>query len=182
MSTKKYPLMPKATAVWLIENTALTFKQIGEFCGIHELEIKGIADGEVASSVMAVDPVTSGQLSQEEIEKCSKNPEASLKLQTNATYDELCKKKKKVTKYTPIARRQDKPDAALWLLKNIPDIKDADVIKLIGTSKSTLESIKTKAHWNMTNIVPKDPVLLGLCSQADLNNIQEKTRLANENK
>ncbi|GAB4169972.1 MAG: DUF1013 domain-containing protein [Rickettsiaceae bacterium] len=182
MSKKQqYPLMAKATAVWLVENTALTFKQIADFCGIHELEVKGIADGEVATGIMGVDPVTSGQLDKEEIERCSKDPSLTLKLKTSAAYDSVKKTSRKGTKYTPIARRQDKPDAIYWLLKNYPDIKDSDIIKLIGTTKSTVAAIKDRTHWNMSNIRQRDPVLLGICSQIDLDRIIEKSKLEANN-
>lgn len=165
---KKYPLMPKATAVWLIDNTKLTFKQIADFCGIHELEVKGIADGEVASGIIGVDPVVSGQLEKEEIERCSNDPSASLRLKVSAAYEAVAKNRKKTAKYTPVARRQDKPDAIYWLVKNYPEIKDSIIIKLIGTTKSTVEAIRQRTHWNMANIRQRDPVLLGICSQTDL--------------
>lgn len=177
MSKKQqYPLMPKATAIWLVENTSLTFKQIADFCGIHELEVKGIADGEVANSIMGVDPVIAGQLGKEEIERCSKDSKLSLKLKTDSVYEAVSKANKKGARYTPIARRQDKPDAIYWLIKNHPEIKDADIIKLIGTTKTTLEAIKGRSHWNMTNIRQRDPVLLGICSQLDLDRVIEKAK------
>ena len=176
MSNKqKYPLMPKATASWLVENTALTFNQIADFCGMHELEVKGIADGEISANIMPIDPVITGQLDKEEIERCTKDRNARLKLKSNSEYDAITKKSKKA-KYTPIARRQDKPDAIYWIIKNHPEIKDADIIKLIGTTKTTLEAIKTRAHWNMSNIRQRDPVLLGICSQVDLDRIIDKSR------
>lgn len=175
---KKLPLMPKATAVWLVDNTKLTFKQIADFCGIHELEVKGIADGEVASGVMGIDPITTGQLDKEEIERCSKDPNSLLKLKISAAYEAVKQgSKKKTSKYTPIARRQDKPDAIYWLLKNFPDIKDTTIIKLIGTTKSTVESIRNRTHWNMANIRQRDPVLLGICSQVELDKVIEKAKL-----
>ncbi len=177
MSNKqKYPLMPKATASWLVENTALTFNQIAVFCGMHELEVKGIADGEISANIMPIDPVITGQLDKEEIERCTKDPNASLKLKANNEYDAITKKSKKA-KYTPIARRQDKPDAIYWIVKNHPEVKDADIIKLIGTTKTTLEAIKTRTHWNMSNIRQRDPVLLGICSQIALDRIIEKSRV-----
>lgn len=178
---KKLPLMPKATAVWLIDNTKLTFKQIADFCGMHELEAKGIADGEVANGVVGIDPVVSGQLDKEEIERCSKDPSAKLQLKVSVAYEAVSKSRKKSgAKYTPIARRQDKPDAIYWLIKNFPEIKDADIIKLIGTTKSTLEAIRSRSHWNMANIRQRDPVLLGICSQTDLDKVIETTRLEAE--
>lgn len=178
MSTKqKSPLMPKATAVWLVDNTALTFKQIADFCGLHELEVKGIADGEVASGIMGIDPVaTSGQLDKAELERCLKDPKAKLQLKVNKSYEAATKGKKRAN-YTPIARRQDKPDAIFWLLKNIPDVKDATIMKLIGTTKSTIEAIRDRSHWNMSNIRQRDPVLLGICSQVDLDRAIEQIRL-----
>ncbi len=180
---KKIPLMPKATAVWLIDNTALTFKQIADFCGMHELEAKGIADGEVATSVIGNNPIVSGQLDQEEIERCSKDPNASLRLKISSADVIMDKSKKKLgAKYTPIARRQDKPDAIYWLVKNFPDIKDSDIIKLIGTTKSTLEAIRSRTHWNMNNIRQRDPVLLGICSQTDLDKVITPLKKQDSNK
>ena len=180
--TTRYPLMPKATAVWLIDNTTLTFEQIANFCGIHQLEIKGIADGEVANGVMGVDPISSKQLTKEEIERCSKDPTASLRLNINSEYENLVNKKKKGAKYTPIARRQDKPDAIYWLLKNFPEINDSTIIKLIGTTKSTVTAIRERTHWNMPNIRQRDPVLLGICSQIELDKIIEKAKLEAKSK
>jgi len=180
MSKKqKYPLMQKATAVWLVDNTLLTFKQIADFCGLHELEVKGIADGEVATGIMGVDPVTTGQLDKEELERCSKDPKAQLQLRLSAAYEAVSKGKKRAN-YTPIARRQDKPDAIYWLLKNFPDIKDSTIIKLIGTTKTTIAAVRDRSHWNMTNIRQRDPVLLGICSQVDLDRTIEKSRLNND--
>lgn len=173
---QKYPLMPKATAVWLIDNTALTFKQIADFCGIHELEVQGIADGEVSSGFIGTDPVAAGQLTKEEIERCTKDPSARLRLLVSKVYDEVNSKKKKKTKYIPIARRQDKPNAAYWLIKNVPGIKDSDIIKLIATTKNTVATIRDRSHWNIQNIVAKDPVFLGICSQADLDKIIENSK------
>jgi hypothetical protein len=163
------PLMPKATAVWLIENTTLTFKQIAMFCGMHELEIKGIADGEVAQGIRGMSPLTDGQLTQEEIDRCQKDSSAKLAMSAKITSE--TKEKKSKAKYTPIARRQDKPDAILWLVKNYPNILDSKIAKLIGTTKNMIESIRNKEHWNMANIRPRDPVLLGICSQTQLNRL-----------
>lgn len=183
MSKKqKYPLMPKATAVWMVDNTTLTFKQIADFCGIHELEVKGIADGEVAAGIMGVDPITSGQITKEELDRCSKDPSAHLQIKLSSAYEAVNKGTKKGAKYTPMARRQDKPDAIYWLLKNFPDIKDSTIIKLIGTTKSTVNAIRDRSHWNMSNIRQRDPVLLGICSQVDLDRTIEKDRLEGENK
>ena len=180
MSKKqKYPLMPKATAVWMVDNTTLTFKQIADFCGIHELEVKGIADGEVAAGIIGVDPITSGQLTKEELDRCSKDPSACLQIKLSSAYEAVNKGTKKGAKYTPMARRQDKPDAIYWLLKNFPDIKDSTIIKLIGTTKSTVNAIRDRSHWNMANIRQRDPVLLGICSQVDLDRTIEKARLEN---
>ena len=179
MSKKhQYPLMPKATAVWLVENTSLTFKQIADFCGVHELEVKGIADGEVAIGIMGVDPVTTGQLDKHELERCTHDPKAIIKLKASVAYDST-KSSKKTAKYTPIARRQDKPDAIYWLLKNHPEVRDSDIIKLIGTTKSTVAALRDRTHWNMANIRQRDPVLLGICSQIDLDRVVEKTKLEN---
>jgi hypothetical protein len=178
MSDKKiYPLMPKATAVWLVDNTSLTFKQIADFCGLHEIEIKGIADGDVAGSILGIDPVIAGQIDRSELERCMKDQNAVLKIKSHVSYSSGAKKTKKAAKYTPIARRQDKPDAVYWILKNHPEIRDSEIIKLLGTTKSTLAAIKDRTHWNMANIRPRDPVLLGICSQADLNYLIEKVNL-----
>jgi hypothetical protein len=178
---KKFPLMPKATAIWLIDNTTLTFKQIADFCGMHELEVKGIADGEVAVGVIADNPITSGQLDKEEIERCCKDPNAKLQLKLSNAYETVSKVKKKGAKYTPIARRQDKPDAIYWLIKNFPEIKDSTIIKLIGTTKSTVDAVRNRTHWNMANIRQRDPVLLGICSQTDLDKVVEIARLEASN-
>lgn len=169
------PLMPKATAVWLVENTTLTFEQIAEFCGMHTLEVQGIADDEVAGGIMGRNPITARQLSREEIERCEQNPNAKLKLSlTTKEYIETKQKQKKKGRYTPVARRQDKPDAISWLLKHGPEITDAQIVRLIGTTKNTIKSIREKSHWNWGNIQPKDPVLLGLCTQGELDALMEK--------
>jgi hypothetical protein len=168
------PLMPKATAVWLIENTALSFKQIGDFCGMHELEIQSIADGDVAIGVVGHDPVISGQLSKEEIARCEKD--GNLRLKISVDIEKLVKQKKKGGKYTPVARRQDKPDAISWILRNHPEISDNRIIKLIGTTKNTINSVRSKEHWNSTNIRPRDPVILGLCTQVELNKAVEDSK------
>jgi len=171
--------MPKATAVWLIENTSLTFQQIAEFCGIHELEVKSMADGDVAQSIIGFDPIASGQLTKAEIERCSNDPAAHLQLSRSIAYDLISSnnRKKKPARYTPIARRQDKPDAIYWLLKNCPTIQDNQIIKLIGTTKSTILAIRDRSHWNMKNIRPRDPVLLGICSQTELDRVMEHVKL-----
>ncbi len=166
------PLMPKATAVWLIENTTLTFDQIAGFCGLHSLEIQGIADGEVAKGIIGIDPTTTGQLSIDEIRRCEQDPRSSLRLSEDAIKHLIVEKKShKGGKYTPVARRQDKPEAVAWLLKNCPEMVDSQITKLIGTTKNTIDSIRNKTHWNSQNIKPKDPVLLGLCSQTELDKV-----------
>lgn len=178
MSQTRTPSMPKATAVWLIDNTTLTFKQIAEFCHMHELEVKGIADGEVAQGIIGMDPKLSGQLTKAEIERCEANHDASLQMSLSVM-DSLNKaSKKKEAKYTPVARRHDKPDAIYWLLKSCPDIQDSQVSKLIGTTKSTIAAIRDRSHWNMKNIRPRDPVLLGICSQSDLDKLLAQVKPA----
>lgn len=168
------PLMPKATAVWLVENTRLTFEQIADFCGMHPLEVQGIADDEVAVGIMGHNPVTSGQLSQDNIDRCEANPDAKLILSAETEQFILAKKKAKGGRYTPVARRQDKPDAVAWFVRFHPSIPDAQIIKLIGTTKNTINAVRSKSHWNSTNIKPKDPVLLGLCTQTRLDELVEK--------
>jgi uncharacterized protein len=171
------PLMPKATAVWLVENTTLTFEQIAEFCGMHTLEVQGIADDEVAGGIMGRNPITARQLTREEIERCEKNPTAHLKLSTTTQeYIETKRKQKKKGRYTPVARRQDKPDAISWLLKHGPEVTDTQIVRLIGTTKNTIKSIREKSHWNWGNIQPKDPVLLGLCTQGELDILMDKLK------
>lgn len=170
------PIMPKATAVWLVENTALTFEQIGDFCGMHELEIQGIADGEVAQSIIGQDPVAVQQLTREEIEKAEQDPEYRMKLSAKAR--EHMNQKVKGARYTPVARRQDKPEAIAWIIKYHPYVPDSKIGKLIGTTKKTIDSIRDRSHWNMTNIKGKDPVMLGLCSQVALDALIEKHRPA----
>ena len=178
MSTqRKLPILPRATAIWLIENTALTFKQIAEFCGIHELEIKGIADGEVSQGIMGLDPIAGGQLTNEEILRCTQDPTSSLKIVVNPAYELLNTKKKQHSRYTPVARRQDKPDAIYWLIKNCPEILDNHIIKLVGTTKATIQTVRDRSHWNMKNIRPRDPVLLGICSQIELDAMLEQVML-----
>jgi uncharacterized protein len=161
------PLMPKATAVWLVENTSLTFDQIAEFCKLHPLEVKGIADGEVATGIKGHDPIASGQLSREEIAEGEKDTNHRLKLSAaKVRLPEI--KKPRGARYTPLSRRQDRPNAILWLLRNHPELKDAQIMRLVGTTKSTLQSIRERSHWNSANLQPLDPVTLGLCSQIDL--------------
>ncbi len=161
------PLMPKATAVWLVENTSLTFEQIAEFCKLHPLEVRGIADGEVAAGIKGLDPITSGQLTREELERAAKNPNHHLKLaERKVKVPEI--KRTKGPRYTPVSKRQDRPNAILWLLRNHPELKDAQVIRLIGTTKSTIAQIRDRTHWNAQQLTPIDPVSQGLCSQIDL--------------
>jgi hypothetical protein len=161
--------MPKATAVWLVENTSLTFEQIARFCELHPLEVQGIADGEVANGMQGMDPVANGQLTQEEIERCQNNPKARLM----PAKTDLPKpvERTKGPKYTPIAKRQDKPDGIAWILRNHPEVRDSQICKLIGTTKTTIQAIRERTHWNTQNIRPRDPVLLGLCSQSELNSV-----------
>ena len=165
--------MRKATAVWLVENTSLTFKQISQFCGLHELEVSGIADGEVASGIRGMDPVSSNQLTSEEIEECEKDPSSILKLSVNpATVGE---KKRRGPRYTPLSKRQDKPAAIAWLVKYYSELTDAKIVKLVGTTKPTIQAVRNRTHWNITNIVPTDPVVLGLCKQVELDLVLEKS-------
>ena len=161
------PLMPKATAVWLVDNTSLSFEQIADFCGMHPLEVKGIADEDVAKGIKGIDPIASGQLSREQIEAAEKNPDLRLKM-APAKYKMPHIKAKKTPRYTPVSKRQDKPDAIYWLLRNHPELSDADLMKLIGTTKGTIAKIRDRAHWNSQNIKAVDPVTLGLCSQIEL--------------
>jgi hypothetical protein len=161
------PLMPKATAVWLIDNTSLTFEQIAEFCGMHPLEVKGIADEDVAKGIKGIDPVAAGQLTHEQIEAAEKDPELRLKM-APAKYKMPHIKQKKTPRYTPVSKRQDKPDAIYWLLRNHPELTDADIMKLIGTTKATIAKIRDRGHWNSQNIKAVDPVTLGLSSQIEL--------------
>ncbi len=174
MSEKKLPLMPKATAVWLVDNTALTFKQIAQFCGLHELEVQGIADGDVAQGIIGQNPIFSGQLSKEGIESCEQNPEKDLALKDSIANNIKFSGKK--SKYTPIARRQDKPDAIAFLIKYHPELTNANIKKLVGTTDSMIESIRSKTHWNMKEIKPRDIVLLGLCSQSQFNEVLAKAK------
>ena len=158
------PLMPKATAVWLIEKTALTFTQIADFCGMHPLEVQAIADGEVAAGIVGYDPVANSQLTAAEIARCEKDPEARLKLLPSANPA----KKQKGARYTPVAKRNDRPDGIAFLLRNYPQLTEAQIGKLMGTTKETIHKVRDRTHWNSANIKPRDPVILGLCSQSDL--------------
>ena len=161
------PLMPKATAIWLVENTSLTFDQIADFCKLHPLEVKGIADGEVGSGIRGLDPITSGQLSREEIEKAEKNSAYAIKL-TVSKVRLPEPKRHRGPRYTPLSRRQDRPNAILWLVRNHPELKDAQIMRLAGTTKNTIAAIRDRTHWNSAALTPLDPVTLGLCSQIDL--------------
>jgi hypothetical protein len=169
-------LMPKATAVWLIENTALSFEQIGAFCALHPLEVQGIADGEVAVGIVGQDPMGNGQLTAEEIKRCEADPSAHLKMAKSDIPQPLIRTKG--PRYTPVSKRQDKPDAVAWLIRHHPELSDAQVSRLIGTTKQTIAAIRDRSHWNTANLRPRDPVLLGLCTQTDLNAAILKARKA----
>ena len=160
------PLMPKATAVWLVDNTALSFEQIAAFCGMHELEIQAIADNEVAIGMNGMDPVTNGQLTAEEIKRCEGDENAFLKMARSE--NPRPRSRPKGARYTPVSKRQDRPDAILWLLKYHPELTDAQISRLIGTTKNTINAIREKSHWNSQQLTPRDPVGLGLCMSADL--------------
>ena len=166
------PLMPMATAVWLVENTTLTFKQIAEFCKLHEVEVQGIADGEVAKGIKGYNPIISGQLSKEEIELSSNDVNRPLNIKS--TDIEISNSEKKTKKYIPLSKRQDKPDSALWLIKNNSQLKDSQIAKLVGITKNSVTSIRNKNYWNFNNLNPKDPVALGLLTQKDLVEASEK--------
>ncbi len=159
-------LMPKATAVWLVDNTALTFEQIAQFCSLHPLEVKAIADGESAQGIKGMDPVITGQLTREEIARAEADSKHRLKLSDPKV--RVPDQKRKGPRYTPLSKRQDRPNAILWLVRNHPELKDAQISRLVGTTKSTIEQIRERKHWNSANLVPMDPVTLGLCSQIDL--------------
>ena len=160
------PLMPKATAVWLVDNTTLTFEQIAEFCGLHPLEVQGIADDEVAIGIQGQDPIAANELTRAEIERCEGNGKA--RLQRAKTNLPLPKRRTKGPRYTPVAKRQDKPDAIAWLLRHHPELKDSQIIRLVGTTKNTIEAVRERTHWNSANLTPMDPVTLGLCTQINL--------------
>ncbi len=165
-------LMPLATAVWLVDNTTLTFKQIGEFCSLHEVEVQGIADGEVAKGIKPYNPIISGQLSREEIELSSKDESRPLQIKSSDV--EIASEEKKIKKYTPISKRQDKPDSALWLIKQHSKLKDSQIAKMVGITKNSVTAIRNKSYWNYINLNPKDPVALNLFSQKDLIEAIEK--------
>ena len=166
------PLMPMATAVWLVENTTLTFKQIASFCNLHEVEVQGIADGEVAKGIKPYNPIISGQLTKEEIELSSKDENRPLKISSSDI--EISNANKKIKKYVPLSKRQDKPDSALWLIKHHPQLKDSQIAKLVGVTKNSVAAIRNKNYWNYNNLNAKDPVAMGLFSQKDLINSIEK--------
>ena len=168
----KTPLMPMATALWLVENTTLTFKQIANFCNMHEVEIQGIADGDVGKGIVAYNPIISGQLTREEIKLSSENENRPLNINSNDL--EIKTEDKKIKKYVPLSKRQDKPDAALWLLKQYSKLKDSQIAKLVGITKNSVSSIRNKNYWNYNNLNAKDPVAMGLFSQKELISALEK--------
>lgn len=168
------PLMPRATAIWLVDNTSLSFKQIASFCGMHELEIKGIADGEVGIGIKGLNPVTNNQLSKEEIERCSNDLSLNLEIIVNEASIKTDQSNQK-NKYTPLSKRQDRPDAVYWLIRNHPELKDSQIANLVGSTKSTIDGIRNRTNWNMNNIRPQDPVGLGLCKQVELDEALEKS-------
>jgi len=173
MGGTQYPLMPKATAVWLVDNTALTFEQIAAFCGMHILEIKGIADGDVGASIRGKNPVTAGELTRTAIKEAEEDPDKRLRLVTSKVELPDTKAKKR-PRYTPVSRRQDRPNAVVWLLRHHPELKDSQIGRLVGTTKPTIQQIRDRSHWNAANLVPQDPVTLGLCKQVDLDTEVEK--------
>ena len=168
------PFMPKATAVWLVENTTLTFQQIANFCKLHELEVKGIADGEVAKGIKAYNPILAGQLSREEVDICSKDPNKNLSIMKKN--EDVQIKERKRPKYTPLSKRQDRPDAILWLCKNAPELNDAQISKIVGSTKGTVSLIRKRSYWNFSNLKPRDPVILALCSQETFEKSLEKAK------
>ena len=166
-------LMPKATAVWLIDNTTLTFDQIAAFCGLHPLEVQGIADGEVAVGIRGLDPIANGQVSREEIQRCEQD--SSLRLETTDSASALPQRARR-GRYTPVSKRQDRPNAIAWLLKNYDELSDAQIGKLLGTTKATINAVRDRTHWNTPNITPQDPILLGICTEAELLDAVRKAR------
>ncbi|MCV2882843.1 DUF1013 domain-containing protein [Actibacterium sp. XHP0104] len=166
------PIMAKATAVWLVDNTTISFKQIADFCGLHELEVQGIADGDVAAGVKGFDPVANNQLTQEEIDKAEADPLHKLKLKFNAAA--VGEEKRRGPRYTPLSKRQDRPNSILWLVKFHPELTDGQIAKLVGTTKPTIQSIRERTHWNISNMQPIDPVALGLCKQSELDAAVQK--------
>ncbi len=166
-------LMPKATAVWLVDNTSLTFDQIADFCELHPLEVKGIADGEVARDIRGADPIANGQLSRDELDAAEKNDKYRMKAQ-KSRHAELLKPVKKAPRYTPVSRRQDRPDAIAWFIRNHPEVPDSQVARLLGTTKATIDQVRNRQHWNSANIKPVDPVTLGLSTQLELDALVRK--------
>jgi hypothetical protein len=166
-------LMPKATAVWLVDNTSLTFDQVADFCGLHPLEVKGIADGEVARDIRGADPIANGQLSREELDAAQANPKYRMKAQ-KSRHAELLKPVKKAPRYTPVSRRQDRPDAIAWFIRNHPEVADSQISRLLGTTKATIDQVRNRTHWNSANIKPVDPVTLGLSTQLELDAVVRK--------
>jgi hypothetical protein len=166
------PIMAKATAVWLVDNTTISFKQIGDFCGLHELEVQGIADGDVAAGVKGFDPIVNNQLTQEEIDKAEVDPAHKLQLKFNPAA--VGEEKRRGPRYTPLSKRQDRPASILWLVKFHPELSDGQISKLVGTTKPTIQSIRERTHWNISNIQPIDPVALGLCKQSELDAAVQK--------
>jgi uncharacterized protein len=169
------PMMPKATAVWLVENTALSFDQIGEFCGLHALEVKGIADEEVAIGIQGADPIANSQLTQEEIDRCAADEATSLVMNISTTVPRPAPRTKG-PKYTPVTKRQERPAAIMWLIRYHPELSDAQIGRLVGTTKPTIASVRDRTHWNISNIKPNDPVTLGMCTQAELDESVTKAR------
>ncbi|WP_309646132.1 cell cycle transcriptional regulator TrcR [Phenylobacterium sp.] len=166
-------LMPKATAVWLVDNTSLTFDQIADFCGLHPLEVKGIADGEVARDIRGADPIANGQLNREELDAAQKSDKYRMKAQ-KSRHAELLKPVKKAPRYTPVSRRQDRPDAIAWFIRNHPEVADSQIARLLGTTKATIDQVRNRQHWNAANIKPVDPVTLGLSTQLELDAVVRK--------
>jgi uncharacterized protein len=168
------PLMPKATAVWLVENTGLTFEQIADFCGLHTLEVKGIADGEVAAGIRGLDPVAAGVLDRAELARCQEDPSARLRI--NKPTAEVKPPKRKEPRYTPLSKRQDRPDAIAWLLRHHPELSDQQICKLLGTTRATVHAVRDRTHWKSQEIRPRDPVILGLCAQIELDDAVAQAR------
>lgn len=168
------PLMPKATAVWLVDNTTLTFDQIADVCGLHRLEVQGIADGEVAVGIIGLDPIASGQLTRDDITRCEGDTEARLQMRVSEVPSQG--KRRKGPRYTPVSRRQDRPNGIAWLLKYHPELTDGQIAKLLGTTKTTILAVRNRTHWNTTNIKAEDPVLLGICTQTELEAEVQKAR------
>lgn len=172
------PLMPKATAIWLIENTALTFTQVAKFCGLHILEVQTLADSETIQGMVGFDPIASGQLSQDEIHRCEKDDTAELTMSLAVSADSVLGKKK--ARYTPLAKRQERPDAIAWLIKYYPDLTDTQISRLVGTTKATISTVKSKSHWNTQNIKPRNPVQLGFCTQSELDSAVKNLKRTSE--